>query len=188
MTLLQLFFLIRVKLSNRGSSFLRKIFFKLQGLQIGNGTNLPKVKITWPHQVRIGNNCKLESNIFFKFDGILKQGPSIIIDHNVFIGTNTEFNIRKSIQIKSNCLIASGVKFIDHDHGFLKDNLINKQPGVELGITINEDVWIGANAVILKGVEIQKGAIIAAGSVVTKNIPSFEIWGGVPAKKISERK
>ena len=67
MNLLQLFFFIRVKLNNRGLSFLRKIFFKLQGLQIGNGTNLPKVKITWPHQVKIGNNCKLEQNISFKF-------------------------------------------------------------------------------------------------------------------------
>lgn len=188
MTMLQLFFLIRVKLSNRILSFLRKLYFKLQGLKIGKGTNLPKVKITWPHQVEIGNNCKLEGNIFFKFDGISKPGPSIIINHNVFIGANTEFNIRKFIQIKSNCLIASGVKFIDHDHGFSKENLINKQPGVEIGITINEDVWIGANAIILKGVEINKGAIIAAGSVVTKNVPSFEIWGGVPAKKISNRK
>jgi len=188
MTLLQLFFLIRVKLNNRGSSFLRKIFFKLQGLQIGNGTNLPKVKITWPHQVKIGSKCKLEHNIYFKFDGIYKPGPNIIIEDNVFIGAFTEFNIRKSIRIKGNCLIASGVKFIDHDHGFSKENLINKQPGVELGITINEDVWIGVNAIILKGVEIQKGAIIAAGSIVTKNVPSYEIWGGVPAKKISERK
>lgn len=184
----KLFFLIRVKLSYRVLSFIRKIYFKLQGLKIGKGTNLPKVKITWPHQIEIGNNCKLESNIFFKFDGILKPGPSIIIDHNVFIGTNTEFNIRKFIHIKSNCLIASGVKFIDHDHGFSKEDLINKQHGVELSITINEDVWIGANAIILKGVEIHKGAIIAAGAVVNKSIPAYEIWGGIPAKKISERK
>lgn len=186
--MLKLFFLIRVKLSNRFFSYLRKIFFELQGLKIGKGTNLPKVNITWPHQVKIGNNCKLEQNISFKFDGIYKPGPNIIIQDDVFIGAFSEFNIRKSISIKSNCLIASGVKFIDHDHGFSKENLINKQQGVELGITINEDVWIGANAIILKGVEINKGAIIAAGSVVTKNVPSFEIWGGVPAKKISERK
>lgn len=186
--MLKYFFLIRVKSSNRILSFLRKLYFKLQGLKIGKGTNLPKVKITWPHQVKIGNNCKLENNIFFKFDGIFKPGPSIIIDHNVFIGSNTEFNVRKFIQIKSNCLIASGVKFIDHDHGFSKENLISKQPSVELGITINEDVWIGANAIILKGVEIHTGAIIAAGSVVTKSVPSFEIWGGVPAQKISVRK
>lgn len=186
--MLKLFFFIRVKLSNRFLSFVRKIYFKLQGLQIGDETNLPKVKITWPHQVKIGSNCKLEHNIYFKFDGIYKPGPNIIIEDNVFIGAFTEFNIRKSIQIKGNCLIASGVKFIDHDHGFSKYNLINKQSGVELCITINEDVWIGANSIILKGVEIQKGAIIAAGSIVTKNVPSNEIWGGMPAKKISERK
>lgn len=184
----RLFFLIRIKWSNKIYRFFRAKYYILQGMKIGKGTNLPAIEVTWPHQVSLGMNCKLEKNIQFKFDGIWKTGPNICIENNVFLGSNIEFNIRKSIQIKSNCLIASGVKFIDHDHGFSKQELINKQHGVELSITINEDVWIGANAIILKGVEIHKGAIIAAGSVVTKSIPAYEIWGGMPAKKISERK
>lgn len=187
-TLQKIFFLIRIKWNYKICAFFRKYFFILQGMKIGKGTNLPTIQVTWPHQVSIGNNCKLEKNIQFKFDGIWKKGPNICIENNVFLGSNIEFNIRKSIQIKSNCLIASGVKFIDHDHGFSKQELINKQHGVELSITINEDVWIGANAIILKGVEIHKGAVIAAGAVVTKSIPAYEIWGGMPAKKISERK
>ena len=182
------FFYIRAKLVSRMIVIIRINYYKLQGMKIGKGSNLPKIHVTWPHQISIGKNCKLEKNINFKFDGIWKKGPNICVENNVFLGSNVEFNIRKSIQIKSNCLIASGVKFIDHDHGFFKENLINKQHGVELSITINEDVWIGVNAIILKGVEINKGAIIAAGSVVTKNVPSYEIWGGVPAKKISERR
>jgi len=52
---------------------------------------------------------------------------------------------------------------------------------------IEDEVWIGAGAIILRGVRIEKGAIVAAGSVVTKNIPSYEIWGGVPAKFIRKR-
>lgn len=52
---------------------------------------------------------------------------------------------------------------------------------------IGDDVWIGANAVILRGVNIGDGAVIAAGAVVTRNVPKYEIWGGVPAKKIGER-
>jgi acetyltransferase-like isoleucine patch superfamily enzyme len=182
------FFFLRVKTLNKVASFFRVKYYTLQGMKIGNGTNLPSIKITWPHQVKIGKNCKLENNIQFKFDGIWKNGPNIIIENNVFLGNNVEFNVRKSVIIKNNCLIASGVKFIDHDHGTKKEELMNKQHGIEHLITLNEDVWIGSSAIILKGVTINKGAVVAASSVVTKSIPAYEIWGGIPAKKISERK
>jgi len=52
---------------------------------------------------------------------------------------------------------------------------------------IKEDVWIGAKSIVLKGVTIGKGAIVGAGAVVTKNIPSYKIAVGVPAKVIGER-
>ena len=54
-------------------------------------------------------------------------------------------------------------------------------------IHIEDDVWIGANAIILRGVKIGKGSVIAAGSVVTKDVERYCIYGGVPAKKIRQR-
>ena len=54
-------------------------------------------------------------------------------------------------------------------------------------VKIGKDVWIGANAIVLKGITIGNGAILGAGSVVTKDIPPYEIWAGVPAKFIKER-
>jgi acetyltransferase-like isoleucine patch superfamily enzyme len=59
--------------------------------------------------------------------------------------------------------------------------------GSEGPIVLEQDVWLGANAVVLKGVKIARGAIIAAGAVVTTDVPQFEIWGGVPARKLGER-
>jgi acetyltransferase-like isoleucine patch superfamily enzyme len=53
---------------------------------------------------------------------------------------------------------------------------------------IEDEVWIAANVVVLRGVRIGRGAIIAAGSVVTKDVPSMEIWGGIPAKLIRPRR
>lgn len=53
-------------------------------------------------------------------------------------------------------------------------------------VIIEDEVWIGANTVILQGVKIGHGSVIAAGAVVTKDVPSMEIWGGVPAKKKSK--
>ena len=67
---------------------------------------------------------------------------------------------------------------------FVKDNLFDEFPDPT---SIGNDVWIGANVIIVGGVTIGDGAIIASGSVVTKDVESFAIIGGIPAKKISQR-
>lgn len=163
-------------------------WFRLLGADIGVNTFVHRCRMTWPHQVKIGPNCVLESYISFKFDGIYKPGPSIVIEENTFIGTGVEFNIRKSIRIGSSGLIASGCRFIDGDHCFKDlDVPMRNQAHTDLGIVIEDDVWVGANAVVLKGVTIGQGAIIAAGAVVNRSVPPFEIWGGVPAKQIGSR-
>ncbi|MCB2195276.1 MAG: hypothetical protein KQH79_05415 [Bacteroidetes bacterium] len=54
-------------------------------------------------------------------------------------------------------------------------------------IIIEDDVWIGANSVVVAGVTIGKGSVIAAGSVVTKDVEPYSIYGGVPSKKIRSR-
>jgi acetyltransferase-like isoleucine patch superfamily enzyme len=181
-------FKIKFEYISKYICYIRGFFYQIQGMTLGRGTPLPKINITWPHQVEIGKNCVLEKEIFFKYDGIWKEGPSLIIGNNVFIGTGVEFNITKGINIGNDCLIASGCRFIDHDHGIALTELMRNQDSVELKIAIHDNVWIGCNCVILKGVEIESGAIIAAGAVVTKSVGSNEIWAGIPAKKIGLRK
>lgn len=167
----------------------RKIYWKAQGLHVGKGTSLPKLTFSWPHQVRIGRSCVLEDGIHFKFDGVWQSGPRICIGNDCFVGAYTEFNIRQEIIVGDYCLIASGCKFIDHDHGFSRRSIPIKTQvdGVETPIVLEDDVWLGVNVVVLKGVKIGRGAIVSAGSVVTKSIPPYEIWAGIPARKISER-
>lgn len=85
-------------------------------------------------------------------------------------------------------MIASGCHFIDHNHNTFKfDSPLFSSPDVEKEIILKDSVWIGANVTILMGVEIGDYAIVGAGSVITKSIPSNEIWAGVLAKKIGER-
>jgi acetyltransferase-like isoleucine patch superfamily enzyme len=85
-------------------------------------------------------------------------------------------------------MIASGCRIIPNQHTFSSPDVhINNQPCQSIGIKIEDGVWIGANVVVLDGVKIGLGAIIGAGAVVTKSVPSLEIWAGVPAKKIGER-
>ena len=167
----------------------RTAWWRALGMQINPGTLLPTIHVTWPHQVSLGAHCHLEHDIYFKFDGTWAPGPSIVIGDRVFIGFGCEFNARKRIQLGADCLVASGCKFIDHDHGTsARDLPMNQQTGgVEEEIVLENDVWLGANVIVLKGVRIGRGAIIAAGAVVTKSVAPFEIWGGVPARQLGER-
>jgi acetyltransferase-like isoleucine patch superfamily enzyme len=156
-------------------------------MRIGKSTSLSKIDVTWPHQVLIGKKCVFEKGIYFKYDGIWQKGPSIIIGDEVFIGKGCEFNINCKIVIDNYVNIASGCKFIDHDHGIVADKRIGPQQSVKAAIIINEDAWLGVNVIVLKGVLIGKGAVIAAGAVVTRSVPAYEIWGGIPARKIGQR-
>lgn len=115
---------------------------------------------------------------------------TIVIGDNVFIG---EFNnIRATgghIVIGNYCNISQNCSFIASNHSVSKDSPIALQEWdySKTGIVLNDDVWIGANSVILPGVEIGKGAVIGAGAVVTKNIPEYAIAVGNPAKVIRYR-
>lgn len=88
------------------------------------------------------------------------------------------------ISMGRNIYLTDGVKFITHDGGTLlfRDEI----PDLEITkpITLGDNVYIGSNAIILPGVKIGDNVIIGAGSVVTKDIPSNEVWAGVPAKRI----
>ncbi len=159
----------------------------MQGAQFGANTKVPALTMSWPHQVKIGANCRLEPDTAYKFDGIWKPGPAIVIGDRAFIGRGCEFNIRQGINVGSRCLIASGCKFIDHDHDTLPGDRLHSRPGLEAAITLEEGAWLGVNVVVLKGVTIGRNAIVAAGAVVTKSIAAEEIWAGVPARKIGQR-
>jgi acetyltransferase-like isoleucine patch superfamily enzyme len=160
---------------------------KVQGADVDYSSVLYKIKYSWPNKISIGKKVKIEHATYFKYDGIYSKGKAIIIGDDTFIGAACEFNIKEKIIVGKNCLIGSGSKFIDHDHGIEKGILMKHQLCPTKGITLGNDIWIGSNVVILKGVTIGDGAVVAAGAIVNKDIGAYEIWGGVPAKKIKDR-
>ena len=169
---------------------LRTLWWKMLGMKVGARTLLPPIRVTWPHQVSVGAQCLLEHGIYFKFDGPWRPGPSILIADGTFIGVGCEFNIQNNILIGSHCRIASGCRFFDHDHETSTRNLptvATSENSRVSPIILNEAVWLGAGVVVLRGVTIGRGAIVGAGAVVTKSIGEFEIWAGVPARKIGIR-
>jgi acetyltransferase-like isoleucine patch superfamily enzyme len=175
----------------RASSLLlrppRLFWWSLQGMKIGKGTSFTSLHATWPHQVLIGNRCRIEHDVYFHFDGIYDAGPRILIGDDCFIGSGCEFNIKERIEVGDHCQIASGCRFVDHNHGIAMEALIRKQPCSSAPITLADDVWVGANAVILAGVEIGAGAVVGAGSIVTRTVPPRAIVAGVPARTLRFR-
>ena len=95
---------------------------------------------------------------------------------------------KSNISIGKDCLIAASCYLVDNVHGTDLGSLIREQPMFTAPIVIGNDVWLGTGVVITKGVNIGDGAVVAAGSVVTKDIPPNTIFGGVPAKFIRRRK
>lgn len=180
-------FIFRYRYLRKFKGLIRNKWFALFGMKVGSGTYLPQISVTWPHNISIGKDCKLEHGIYFKFDGIWQPGAAIEIGNRVFIGSYCEFNIAKGISIGDDSLVASGCRFIDHDHGINNDQLVRDQISPAEEISIGKDVWLGCNVIILKGVKVGDGAIIAAGAVVTKSVNYREIWAGIPAKKIGSR-
>ncbi len=114
---------------------------------------------------------------------------------SVYIGPNaTLIAADAPLEIKGHFMSGPGLTIITGDHridirGKNMDEVTvdEKLPENDQPIVICEDVWCGANVTILKGVTIGKGSVIAAGAVVTKSTGEYEIWGGVPARKIKNR-
>jgi acetyltransferase-like isoleucine patch superfamily enzyme len=111
----------------------------------------------------------------------LLQLDKISIGHNCLIGFNCRLDGRGVLKIGNNVNISSHTIFETGSHDFttFEDRF---QP-----INVKDNVWIGTRALILQGVTIGEGAVVAAGAVVTKNVPEYTIVGGVPAKVMGQR-
>lgn len=114
----------------------------------------------------------------------------IDIGKRVVIRPNTIIMASKmaAIKIGDDVLIGSGVHFYSSNHEFAdKSKLISEQGhSRSQDIIVENDVWIGANAIILPGVRIGRHSVVAAGSVVTKSVEEFSVYAGVPARKIKD--
>lgn len=132
-------------------------------------------------------------------DPTSRIGPWVVIDGeggSVVIGKSCSVNAHSwigagfsKITIGDDVRIGSGVKISCAAHIFSDPKKLIREQGIEKGvdIVIEGDCWIGANAVVLPGVRIGRGAVIGAGAVVTHDIPAMAIAVGVPAKVIKYR-
>ena len=106
------------------------------------------------------------------------EKPKLSIGNGVSIGDRTEIHVGKEVVIGDGTLIAWDCCIMDRDYHSIGTEEIMKP------VHIGKHVWIGCNAIILKGVTIGDGAVVAAGAVVTKDIPANALVGGNPARVI----
>ncbi|MDP0507270.1 MAG: acyltransferase [Fusobacterium sp. JB019] len=140
--------------------------------------------------VRLDENSKLKVNgnfnIYYGGDIIIFKDGNLELGSG-FFNSNIKIRCKNNIKIGNNVAISHDVTIMDSDFHRItyEDGSKNIQSA---SIEIGDNVWIGSKVLILKGVEIGNGAIIASGSVVTKSVPENTIVGGNPAKIIKEIK
>lgn len=185
----------------RYSPIFNKWLFKVKDVKIGeNGAVMGQVSIIGPGRITIGNNFMLTSGehinpIFANMQAsFFTDSP----DAKITIGNNVGMSsprlwIHDSLTIGDNVKIGGGVLLMDTDCHELNYKVRNgslptgegwEEATKSAPIVIEDDVWIGAQSIILKGVTIGARSIIGAGSVVTKSIPTDCIAGGNPCKVI----
>lgn len=161
--------------------------------------------IKFPAFVRLGQRCILRTGVVIDAPGpgLLALGDGVQLNRGVYlgafgerfeVGARTQFNRnalvdgRGSIRIGSDVLVGPGAQLISYQHNFDRTDIpINCQGMEGREIVIDDDVWIGAGAIVLAGVHVGRGSIVGAGAVVTRSCPPFSIVAGVPARVIGTR-
>lgn len=164
--------------SRRALNHLSTWFWMLCGLEIGKGTIIQfGVYIEAPKQVKIGSRCLIIRGVRLTTESA--NGKLIIAD-GVEINLNVRIDYSGFISICNNVVVSEDTVIFTHSHGHSP-----KAKPDTTKIIISEASWIGSRVMVMAGVNsIGKEAVVAAGSIVTKDVPPGIIVGGVPAKKI----
>lgn len=159
----------------------------------------PQSKIAWEvrivgdpsHRLQLSPGSIISTGTLLAFGDELNGVGRISVGGDTWIGEYN--NIRAGggdIVIGANCLISQFCTLVASNHSMIRGRPMCEQTSDQhrTGVILETDVWLGANTVVVPGVKIGSGAVVGAGSVVTQSVPDYEIWAGVPAKQIGERK
>ena len=181
-----LLFLWRYKFSLFLYPKLLSVRFRYPASTISNNV---KIRVYDKNNLSIGSAQIEDFTTIIVDPGLCGDKTSLRIGKHCYIGEYN--NIRAaggSIYIGNYCAISQHVTIVSSNHCIKKDEKILRQSWkYNSNIVIDDDVWIGANSVILPGVHINKGAVVGAGSIVTKDVPEYAIVCGNPAKVLKYR-
>ena len=138
--------------------------------------------------IQMDGRCMIEPDVVIWISEEVNAEPRLTLGDRAFIAKSAFIGVHLPISIGKNALIGAYCYIISANHCYESREI----PIIDQGFTgapviIEEDAWLGTHVVVLPGVTIGKGAIVAAGAVVTRSIPAYEIWGGVPARFLKPR-
>ncbi|WP_284694537.1 acyltransferase [Geomonas sp. Red32] len=170
---------------------LRAIRHRLGGVDMGSGCCIQKgVEFLYGWRVRMGDGCIVDGYAQFKCPTSNAPGRryNIELDDHVFIGRNVIIDSNLGISIGKYTFVAPNCFITDTNHAFADPLTPVKHQGCTYErVTIGQDVWIGAHVVVVAGVTIGDGSIVAANSTVTRDVPPGAVVGGSPARVIKYR-
>jgi len=169
------------------ASWLRNMGFRILGVHMEGYVWMRAVEISrnWG-DIRLGVNCSLDRGVTLLCSGP-ETGDKIRIGRDTYINRGTMLDAHQKIWIGERVMIGPGCYITDSDHGMKAGQSVKEQPMTLGEVVIEDEAWIGAHVTILKNVRIGRGAIVAAGSVVTKNVGPNEKVAGTPARFLGHR-
>ena len=177
----------RVLFATLGRFFWSEPLFRSQCVRVGTGFKMEHLPfIVGTGRISLGDEVVFGGKPVFIFGNRGPRTPELVVGDHTFIGHNVCFSVSDSIRIGNHCLIASDVQLSDYDgHPVDADRRRAGDPTPPENIrpiVIGNDVWIGTNALILKGVEIGDRSIVGAGAVVARDVPPDVVVAGNPAR------
>jgi acetyltransferase-like isoleucine patch superfamily enzyme len=164
-----------------------KAVLKINGGSVGKNVKIyedVKLALRRGCPIDIGNNVSIEKGVVIS----TSEKGRIFIGNNVYLGEYSVLTSNEEIEIGDNVLISPHNDIVDFNHIYQDPTKpVNEQGVIAKKITIEEDVWIGSGCKILMGVTIGKGAVVGAGSIVTKDVSPCHVVVGNPAKTIKVR-
>ena len=166
-------------------SRIRIAIMLLVGAKVARKCRVEKMQWTRnPWDIDLGEGASLDRGVVLLTTGQRTAEAGIRIGARSYINRWTMIDASFSVNIGADVMIGPGCYITDHDHGTSAGMAVSQLPLLEAATDIGDNVWIGANATILKGVHIGRNAVVGAGSVVTRDVGPGERVAGVPARVI----
>lgn len=168
--------------------FTYSLIMRYQFASWGTGSRIePSAKLIGPYLVIVGSNVKICEHAWLNAkDDRGDEKPTLTIGDGTYIGRFVHINAWRQVVIGNDVLIADRVYISDADHKYENITVPIRQQGdfFKGPVKLKEGCWLGIGAVILPGVTIGRNSVVAANSVVTRDVPDYTIVAGIPAKEI----
>lgn len=155
------------------------------GCYIGHSSHIDCTSI---NGLNLGDRVTIREYAWFQITSHLNDpGDGIFIDDSTYIGPYAKIGAAGKVEIGKKCQIGPSLTIIAEEHLFSNDSAIFDQGVSRSGVMIGNDCWFGAGVTILDGVTIGNGVVIGANSLVIRDIPSYSVAVGSPARVIKSR-